>query len=270
MQSHSSWVCWVAFFSEALSSLTPASGAESQAVDLNWGFGEWQCERKGTGTWYTPKRGWTLRRQSDHCLPGDRTVSFLREAQACTIWKYTTLSAVNASAFLKCHMPHTTKHSILECWQPWQKWGSSGLWVLSFPSFHHPEPLHHGISTWALRVLKTLLLAATHSMRWAECSQKIPSKLMALDLLQINIQNNYDNRTMFNGVIPLMPNLSNRFTGRTEVIAELKRYFFSTNDSAHKRKSFLLYGMGGIVKTQICLKFVEEMSDWWVSWKRDF
>ena len=85
---------------------------------------------------------------------------------------------------------------------------------------------------------------------------------MVLDLLQINVQNNYGNRTMFNGVIPLMPNPSNRFTGCTEVIAELKRYFFSTNDSAHKRKSFLLYGMGGIGKTQICLKFVEEMSDW--------
>ena len=84
---------------------------------------------------------------------------------------------------------------------------------------------------------------------------------MALDLLQINVQNNYGNRTTSNGVIPLMPNLSSRFTGCTEVIAELKRYFFSTNDSANKGKSFLLCGMGDIGKTQICLKFVEEMSD---------
>ena len=59
-----------------------------------------------------------------------------------------------------------------------------------------------------------------------------------------------------------MPNPSNQFTGRTEVIAKLKRHFFDTDDSAHKRKSFLLYGMGGIGKTQICLKFVEEMFDW--------
>jgi Cdc6-like AAA superfamily ATPase len=84
---------------------------------------------------------------------------------------------------------------------------------------------------------------------------------MALDLLQINIHNNYGNRTS-DGVIPLMPNPSNRFTGRTEVIAELKRHFFNTTDSSQKRKFFLLYGMGGIGKTQICLKFVEEMSDW--------
>ncbi|KIK05823.1 hypothetical protein K443DRAFT_76206, partial [Laccaria amethystina LaAM-08-1] len=75
------------------------------------------------------------------------------------------------------------------------------------------------------------------------------------------IHNNYGNRTTFDGVIPLMPNPSNRFTGRTEVIAKLKRHFFNTNDSAQRRKFFLLYGMGGIGKTQICLKFVEEMFD---------
>ena len=73
---------------------------------------------------------------------------------------------------------------------------------------------------------------------------------------------NNSNRTTPDGVIPLMPNPSNRFTGRTEVIAKLKRHFSNTNDSAQKRKLFLLYGMGGIGKTQISLKFVEDMSDW--------
>ena len=83
---------------------------------------------------------------------------------------------------------------------------------------------------------------------------------MALDLLQINIHNHYGNRTT--GVIPLMPNPSTRFTGRTEVLAKLKKHFFTnTYDAVQKRKFFLLYGMGGIGKTQICLKFVEEMSD---------
>ena len=72
---------------------------------------------------------------------------------------------------------------------------------------------------------------------------------MVLDLLQINIHNNYGNRTTADGVIPLMPNPSNPFTGRAEVIAKLKRHFSDTNESA-------------LGKTQICLKFVEEMSDW--------
>jgi len=76
-----------------------------------------------------------------------------------------------------------------------------------------------------------------------------------------NIHNS--NRTMSDGAIPLMPNLSNQFTGRTEAIAKLKRHFSNTNDSIEKRrKFFLLHGMGGIGKTQICLKFLEEISDW--------
>ncbi|EDR01945.1 uncharacterized protein LACBIDRAFT_332773 [Laccaria bicolor S238N-H82] len=83
------------------------------------------------------------------------------------------------------------------------------------------------------------------------------------DLQQMHIHNIHNgNRTTSDGVIPLMPNPNNRFTGRTEVIAKLKRHFFTnTNDGAKKRKFFLLHGMGGIGKTQICLKFVDEMSD---------
>ena len=73
---------------------------------------------------------------------------------------------------------------------------------------------------------------------------------------------NSGNKMTSDGVIPLKPNTSNRFTGRTEIITKLKRHFSDTNDSAQKRKFFLLYGMGGIGKTQICLKFVEELSDW--------
>ena len=84
---------------------------------------------------------------------------------------------------------------------------------------------------------------------------------MVLDLLQI-IHNNYGNRTTSDGVIPVMPNPSTRFTGRMEVIAKLKRHFFTkANDAVWRRRFFLLYGMGGIGKTQICLKFLEEMSD---------
>ncbi|KIJ99977.1 hypothetical protein K443DRAFT_70524, partial [Laccaria amethystina LaAM-08-1] len=64
-------------------------------------------------------------------------------------------------------------------------------------------------------------------------------------------------RTTSDGIIPLMPNPSNRFTGRTEVIAKLKRHFSNANDSAQRRKCFMLH----IGKTQICLKFIEEMSD---------
>ena len=86
---------------------------------------------------------------------------------------------------------------------------------------------------------------------------------MAVDPLQ-TIHNNHGNRpgAASDGVIPLLPNPSTRFTGRTGVLAKLKRNFFTnTNKAVQKRKFFLLYGMGGIGKTQICLKFMEEMSD---------
>jgi len=83
-----------------------------------------------------------------------------------------------------------------------------------------------------------------------------------MDLWQMHFNDiNNGNRTTSDGVIPLMPNPSNRFTGRTEVIAKLKRYFSNADNLVRKRKFFLLYGMGGIGKTQICLKFIEEMSD---------
>ena len=79
--------------------------------------------------------------------------------------------------------------------------------------------------------------------------------------MQININNFGGGRTS-DAVIPLMPNPSIQFTGRTKIIAKLKKHFLNgPNDQLQKRKYFLLYGMGGVGKTQICLKFIEEMSD---------
>ena len=83
------------------------------------------------------------------------------------------------------------------------------------------------------------------------------------DLSQINIYNNSGDRLISDAVIPIVPNPSTRFTGRAEIIAKLKEHFsINSNDGVQKRKYFLLHGMGGIGKTQICLKFIEEMSDW--------
>ena len=75
---------------------------------------------------------------------------------------------------------------------------------------------------------------------------------------QIDIQSlNYGYRGMSHWDIPL---LSNQFTGRREVIAKLENHFFIK--MSWTRKPFLLYGMEGIGKTQVCLKFIEERSDW--------
>ena len=60
-------------------------------------------------------------------------------------------------------------------------------------------------------------------------------------------------------LVPQRPNSSALFTGREDILERLKNHFAPQDEKNRWRKSFLLYGMGGIGKTQICLKFVEEM-----------
>jgi len=58
-----------------------------------------------------------------------------------------------------------------------------------------------------------------------------------------------------------MTSSSMKFTGRRNYLTQLRAFFKAESNGSHRRKSFLLYGMGGIGKTQICLKFTEENSD---------
>ena len=83
-----------------------------------------------------------------------------------------------------------------------------------------------------------------------------------MDFLQINIYNNFGDRAISDAVIPLVPNPSSRFTGRMEILAKLREHFSADpNGGVQKRKYLVLHGMGGIGKTQICLKFIEEMTN---------
>ena len=87
-------------------------------------------------------------------------------------------------------------------------------------------------------------------------------KLINWYLAQINYYTSADSGTASQAVIPVKPNSSIRFTGRTDVLAKLKEHFTAKSaDKLRCRKFFLLYGMGGIGKTQICLRFIEDMSD---------
>jgi DNA replication protein DnaC len=58
---------------------------------------------------------------------------------------------------------------------------------------------------------------------------------------------------------PRAPSSAN-FTGRRDYLTKLRDFFSAESDGPLRRKSFLLYGMGGIGKTQICLRFTEENS----------
>ncbi|KAF8805859.1 hypothetical protein BYT27DRAFT_7103550, partial [Phlegmacium glaucopus] len=57
------------------------------------------------------------------------------------------------------------------------------------------------------------------------------------------------------------PNSSPIFTGRQDVLDKLKILFHRPTSRLMSRRSCLLWGLGGIGKTQICFKFIEEMSD---------
>ncbi|KAF8803027.1 hypothetical protein BYT27DRAFT_7110888, partial [Phlegmacium glaucopus] len=58
------------------------------------------------------------------------------------------------------------------------------------------------------------------------------------------------------------PNSSPIFTGWQDVLDKLGKIFVHRATSRlMSRRSCLLWGLGGIGKTQICLKFVEEMFD---------
>jgi GTPase SAR1 family protein len=57
------------------------------------------------------------------------------------------------------------------------------------------------------------------------------------------------------------PPSSSFFTGRQRYLEKLKDYFGLQVNQQPVRRRFLLYGMGGVGKTQICVKFIEENSD---------
>ena len=67
-------------------------------------------------------------------------------------------------------------------------------------------------------------------------------KLINRYLAQINYYTSTGNRTTSDvAAIPIKPNSSIRFTGRTDVLAKLKEHFTVRNtDKLHHRKFFLL------------------------------
>ena len=71
-----------------------------------------------------------------------------------------------------------------------------------------------------------------------------------------------DHSNLPEGPIKNAPNPSTLFQGRRPELNELKKYFKPrvAGDSL-ARRSLLVYGMGGMGKTQLCRKFAEETSD---------
>ncbi|AEO54031.1 hypothetical protein MYCTH_2296089 [Thermothelomyces thermophilus ATCC 42464] len=51
------------------------------------------------------------------------------------------------------------------------------------------------------------------------------------------------------------------FTGREDILAKLRACFYERNTGGKPRREFLLYGMGGVGKTQIALKTADDLED---------
>ena len=61
--------------------------------------------------------------------------------------------------------------------------------------------------------------------------------------------------------VPRKPNSSLNFMGRKDILNKLRKIFAPhASNRLIPRHSCLLWGLGGIGKTQICLKFTEEES----------
>jgi Cdc6-like AAA superfamily ATPase len=56
-----------------------------------------------------------------------------------------------------------------------------------------------------------------------------------------------------------VPAPSELFTGQENVLDEMMRCFFPTSEWMPDKIRFVLYGLGGIGKTQIALKFLERV-----------
>ncbi|KAJ3749602.1 hypothetical protein DFH05DRAFT_695083 [Lentinula detonsa] len=58
----------------------------------------------------------------------------------------------------------------------------------------------------------------------------------------------------------LCPVPTNTFTGREEALTKLEE-FFRPGSAAERKKTFLLYGLGGAGKTQLALEFAKRFKE---------
>ncbi|KAF8996968.1 P-loop containing nucleoside triphosphate hydrolase protein [Cyathus striatus] len=103
--------------------------------------------------------------------------------------------------------------------------------------------------------------SGTGSGLFANAHDFVIQQAVLNDNMTINTQNLIYNQPTYDE--PLSPlrstaaRTSQYFVGQEKYLGKLHEYFRPGNTS--ERKMFLLYGMGGIGKTQICMKFNDEM-----------
>jgi Holliday junction resolvasome RuvABC ATP-dependent DNA helicase subunit len=62
-------------------------------------------------------------------------------------------------------------------------------------------------------------------------------------------------------VFNLRPSPSPKFVGRENYLQQLDEFFYVPPANELTRRVFVLFGVGGVGKTQICLQFAEKSAD---------
>jgi Cdc6-like AAA superfamily ATPase len=127
---------------------------------------------------------------------------------------------------------------------------------------------HYGLSKFPSRgdVDFILILSVLQNMaksvpsvvqhQWSKFEQTGKESLQTMLYIDIHCQIEMASTAM-TYVAKLRP--SPRFLAQEEYIATLKAFF--APDNSQPWRHFLLYGMAGVGKTQICLKFIDEVLD---------
>ncbi|KAF8987975.1 hypothetical protein BDQ17DRAFT_1374523 [Cyathus striatus] len=79
----------------------------------------------------------------------------------------------------------------------------------------------------------------------------------------VNSQVNITGNEQLSPIKQIAPCTSQLFTGQEQYLEALNKHFKPEISNNLSRKYFLLYGMGGIGKTQICLKYIDDTEDFY-------
>ena len=115
--------------------------------------------------------------------------------------------------------------------------------------------------------------------RWQSARQYLATQrsIEASELVGFNVHENnkpyvypntprtpeWESRKFRNKYFHVPHNVSNIFTGQQRLYLEVEQKLFSPSksDVTHRKRVFVLYGLGGSGKTQFCLKFIEDHRD---------
>ncbi|KAA6408133.1 MAG: hypothetical protein FRX48_07874 [Lasallia pustulata] len=101
-----------------------------------------------------------------------------------------------------------------------------------------------------------------HVVAVEDCAENLQAKKSPIGDPEVPRDNIHSSiHDISQGTFKARPRPSPKFTGRKMYLDRLESFFFTKTSPRHANRIFLLHGMGGAGKTQICLKFAEDHQD---------